>query len=124
MQRRAIDARYRKNLAGIAGIACLPACEEQMTNHAYFPILVRSEYGVRRDELYQVLRDHDIFARRYFYPLISDFPMYRGMPSAAPANLPQARQAADQVICLPIYPGLSDEQIDTISAVIAHTATN
>ena len=124
LQRRAIDARYRKNLAGIAGIACLPACEEQLMNHAYFPILVRPEYGVRRDELYQVLRDHDIFARRYFYPLISDFPMYRGMPSAAPANLPQARQAADQVICLPIYPGLSDEQIDTISAVIAHTAAN
>lgn len=123
-QRQAIDARYRHRLAGVTGIDCLPMCDEQTTNHAYFPILVRPAYGVRRDTLYKILREHEIYARRYFYPLISDFPMYRGMPSATPANLPHARLASDQVICLPIYPGLSDEQIDMVCAIIEHAATN
>lgn len=118
-QRSAIDARYRKNLAAVDGIACLPECVDEMTNHAYFPILVQPAYGMQRDQLYQTLREHEIFARRYFYPLISDFPMYRGMPSSAHANLPVARQVAAQVICLPIYPGLSDAQIDSISDIIA-----
>lgn len=122
-QRQAIDARYRQKLADIAGIDCLPMPENQNTNHAYFPILVRPEYGVSRDDLYQILRDNDIYARRYFYPLISDFPMYRSMPSATPANLPHARLAAEQVICLPIYPGLTDKQIDMIAAIVAQTQT-
>jgi dTDP-4-amino-4,6-dideoxygalactose transaminase len=64
--------------------------------------------------LYQKLRDNGIYARRYFYPLISDFPMYRGLPSAAQSNLPVASKAASEVICLPIYPVLSDEQVDSV----------
>ena len=75
-------------------------------NHGYFPILVRPGYPLSRDALYHLLREHGIYARRYFYPLISDFPMYRGLPSASPANLPAARLAAEQVLCLPIYPAL------------------
>ena len=78
----------------------------EATNYAYFPILV-ARLPASRDALYQWLRDQAIYARRYFYPLITDFPMYRGMPSAAHANLPVARRAAStQVICLPIYPDL------------------
>jgi dTDP-4-amino-4,6-dideoxygalactose transaminase len=123
MQRSAIDARYRKNLAAVDGIACLPQSTDEMTNHAYFPILVQPGYGMQRDQLYQTLREHEIYARRYFYPLISDFPMYRGMPSAEHANLPVARQVAEQVICLPIYPGLSDAQVDSISALIARAGS-
>jgi dTDP-4-amino-4,6-dideoxygalactose transaminase len=72
-----------------------------------------------RDELYQKLRDNGVYARRYFYPIVSDFPMYRGMPSAAHSNLPVAKRVADQVICLPIYPDLSDEQINFISQLIS-----
>ncbi|MDP3585775.1 MAG: dTDP-4-amino-4,6-dideoxy-D-glucose aminotransferase VioA [Thiobacillus sp.] len=117
-KRQAVDARYREALAGVVGIDCLPAGDEQ-SNYAYFPVLVRPDYPLSRDDLYQKLQDHDIHARRYFYPLISDFPMYRGMPSAAPANLPVARAAAEQVICLPIYPDLSADQVDVIVAVIA-----
>ncbi|MEG0883822.1 MAG: DegT/DnrJ/EryC1/StrS family aminotransferase, partial [Janthinobacterium sp.] len=52
-------------------------------------------------------------------PLISDFPMYRGMPSAAHANLPVARLASSQVICLPIYPDLEMATVDAIIAMIA-----
>ena len=118
-KRKAIDARYREALAGIKGIHCLSAAGEKVANYAYFPILVQPDYPLSRDALYQKLQDNGIYARRYFYPLISDFPMYRGIPSAAHANLPVARRAASEVICLPIYPGLSNEQADFIIELIA-----
>jgi dTDP-4-amino-4,6-dideoxy-D-glucose transaminase len=113
-RRRAIDSRYREGLAGVAGIHCLEAAGETAANYAYFPILVRPGYPLTREALYEKLRDNGIHARRYFYPLISDFPMYRGLPSAAQSNLPVASKAASEVLCLPIYPALSDEQVDAV----------
>lgn len=118
-KRKAIDRRYRKALAGVKGIHCLSVAGEKIANYAYFPILVQPDYPLSRDALYQKLQDNGIYARRYFYPLISDFPMYRGMPSAAHANLPVARKIAEQIICLPIYPALSNEQADFIIELIA-----
>lgn len=118
-RRRAIDNRYREALAGVKGIHCLPVAGEGMANYAYFPILVQPGYPLSRDALYRELQDNGVYARRYFYPLISDFPMYRGMSSAAHENLPVARRAASEVICLPIYPGLSNEQADFILELIA-----
>ena len=121
-QRRAIDARYRQLLEGVTGIHCLSTGEGESANHAYFPILVGADYPLSRDALFQALRQQEIYARRYFYPLISDFPMYRDMPSAAPAKLPVAQKASSQVICLPIYPGLADDIVDAIVAVIVDSA--
>ena len=118
-KRKAIDARYRERLAGFKGIHCISVVDEKVANYAYFPVLVQPDYPLSRDALYQKLQDNGIYARRYFYPLISDFPMYRGIPSAAHANLPVARRAASEVICLPIYPGLSNEQADFIIELIA-----
>lgn len=118
-KRKAIDTRYREALAEIKGIHCLSDAGEKVANYAYFPILVQPDYPLSRDALYQKLQDNGIRARRYFYPLISDFPMYRGMPSAAHANLPVAKKVAEQVICLPIYPALSNEQADYIVEFIA-----
>jgi dTDP-4-amino-4,6-dideoxygalactose transaminase len=91
-------------------------------NHAYFPILVDAGFAMSRDALYQLLRDHGIHGRRYFYPLISDFPMYRGLPSADPQRLPNARRAAEQVICLPMYPSLADEEVQRIGTLIREAA--
>ena len=120
LQRETIDTRYRENLAGVKGIQCLSDTGSEVSNYSYFPILVQNGYPLRRDELYQMLRDNGIFARRYFYPLISDFPMYRGMPSAAHSNLLVAKKVAEQVICLPIYPAFQQESqlriIDLIRA--------
>ncbi len=117
-KRQAIDTRYREELAGIKGLRCLSAAGEKVANYAYFPVLVQPDYPLSRDALYQKLQDSGIFVRRYFYPLISDFPMYRGMPSAAQDNLPVAHKAANEVLCLPIYPDLSAEQFDFIMEVI------
>lgn len=118
-KRKAIDMRYRAALTEVKGIHCLIDAGERTANYAYFPILVQQDYPLSRDALYQNLHDAGIYARRYFYPLISDFPMYRRMPSAAHENLPVARKAASEVICLPIYPDLSNEQVDFILKLIA-----
>ncbi len=117
-KRQSIDATYREALHNIPGIRCLQNADEQTANYAYFPILVGPEYPVSRDALYQKLKNNNIYARRYFYPLITDFPMYRGMPSAQPENLPIATQAAQQVICLPIYPALHSDNIFQIIDLI------
>jgi dTDP-4-amino-4,6-dideoxygalactose transaminase len=113
-KRAAVDRRYRAGIAGLAGIGCLAPPADARSNHSYFPILVEPDYPLTRDELYQKFRDHNIFVRRYFYPLISDFPMYRGLPSAAHDNLPVARRISAQVLCLPIYPDLTLKQVDRI----------
>lgn len=116
--RRRIDARYREALQHVPGIRCLPDVGEKVGNYAYFPILVEPDYPLSRDALYQRLKEHGIYARRYFYPLISDFPMYRGLPSAARSNLPVAAAMADKVLCLPIYPNLSESDLDRIIKVM------
>lgn len=115
-RRRSIDARYREGLGGVKGICCLAGAGAG--NFAYFPILVGPEYPLTRDALFEKLRDNNIFARRYFFPLISDFPMYRGMPSAAHSNLPVARKIAEQVICLPIYPNLAVPMVEMVIRLV------
>jgi dTDP-4-amino-4,6-dideoxygalactose transaminase len=114
-ERKAIDCRYRELLADIPGIHSLPCPPSTKHNYSYFPILVEPEYPLSRDELYAKLREQDIYARRYFYPLISEFPMYRALPSAQMANLTEASKISSRVICLPIYPGLPDSVINTLS---------
>jgi dTDP-4-amino-4,6-dideoxygalactose transaminase len=117
-RRRAIDRRYREGLRNVPGIRCLEPAGETIPNYAYFPILVGPEYPLSRDALYQALKDRGIYGRRYFYPLISEFPMYRGLPSAARANLPVAVEVANEVICLPIYPALADADVDRVLHVL------
>lgn len=117
-RRKAIAGRYREKLAVIRGIHCLNAPQKEVANNAYFPILVRPDYPLSRDELYHRLKDHGIHSRRYFYPLITDFPMYRGMPSAKQENLPVAVKASSEVLCLPIYPTLSAEEQQHIVDIV------
>ena len=118
-RRREIDARYRTLLAGMKGIRCLDDAGELVANHSYFPILVGPDYALGRDELYAKLKEQGIHARRYFYPLITDFPMYRGLPSARRDNLPVACAASREVLCLPIYPALDDADVERVAGLIA-----
>ena len=117
-RRRNIDKAYRAGLKDVKGITCLNDEEEATTNHSYFPILINDDYPISRDALYQRFKEDDIHARRYFYPLISDFPMYRSMPSAHRDNLPIAYRAAEQVLCLPIYPVLSADDQQRIIDIV------
>lgn len=117
-RRQQIDAFYRERLRDVRGIRTIGQAGQTCANHAYFPIMVEADYPLSRDALYEKLKDHDIFARRYFYPLISDFPMYRGLPSAQRHNLPAASAASAKVICLPIYPALEDRDLERIIDII------
>jgi dTDP-4-amino-4,6-dideoxygalactose transaminase len=117
--RKQIDAAYRERLKGVKGIDCLKDAGEKVANYSYFPILVQADYPLSRDDLYQKLKDSGIHPRRYFYPLISDFPMYRGLPSANRENLPNANAAAQKILCLPIYPDLQMEAVERICHFIA-----
>lgn len=108
-RRKQIDAAYRTALTNVQGIVCPSWNEMSEHNYSYFPILVNTEYPLSRDELYNKLKGHNIFARRYFYPLISDFGMYSTIKSAIPNNLPVAHRISQQVLCLPIYPDLSSD---------------
>jgi dTDP-4-amino-4,6-dideoxygalactose transaminase len=118
-RRRNIDTLYRSLLAGVNGIRCLGDAGEKVANYAYFPIMIDSAFRMSRDELYLALKDRGVHPRRYFYPLITDFPMYRGLPSATRDNLPAASLAAQQVLCLPIYPDLETSVVEEIAAFIA-----
>jgi len=118
-KRNGIASVYREELKSINGISFIDDIEGVDHSYSYFPILVdTSSYGRTRDDLYEDLKRHNIFGRRYFYPLISHFPTYRGLSSSRKDNLPVAEKVAEQVICLPIYPQLENIEILKICEVI------
>jgi dTDP-4-amino-4,6-dideoxygalactose transaminase len=114
VRRKNLDTLYREGLKNIRGIRVLDLGHEKIANYSYFPILVEASYPISRDDLNIKLKNSGINPRRYFYPLISDFPMYRGLPSANRENLHVAANAAQQVLCLPIYPDLETAVVDEI----------
>jgi dTDP-4-amino-4,6-dideoxygalactose transaminase len=117
-RRAEIAALYHQRLAGTPGIRLMDTLAQTQPNHGYYPIFIEAPFPVSRDQVYQSLRDHGIFARRYFYPLISDMPMYRGLPSAARDHLPNAVRVAQQVLCLPIYPALTDDEVHRVVDIV------
>lgn len=117
-KRKKIYHLYLDKLSNIAGIKILAENKEITSNYSYFPILIGDEYPISRDKIYNKLKDNNIFARRYFYPLISDFPIYQGFPSADRGNLPFAVDAANRIICLPMHPELHEEDINKIVNVL------
>ena len=119
-KRKAVADKYREALKNIDGIRFLPDIEGVRHNYAYFPIFISKEYGISRDELYTLLQKHNIYGRRYFYPLISTFSAYKGLDSANPANLPIAHKLADQVLCLPMFATLDDEGVNRVIEVITN----
>lgn len=115
-KRKKISDLYHESLEDINGIRMIPVPKNLDYNYGYFPLFVdESEYGMSRDALYEKLKANNIFARRYFYPLISQFPTYRGLDSSNPKNLEVAERIAKEVICLPIFSSL---EISTVSEII------
>ena len=121
-RREDADARYRVSLAEIPGIDVVKELPTVTKNYSYMPIIVdEGRYGKSRDALYEGLKKFNIYSRRYFYPLISQFPTYRGLESSTPANLPVATSAANRVLCLPMSADLTDQDVtrvvDAIKAI-------
>lgn len=117
--RRQVAIKYREVLKYVEGISFMEDIPGVRHNYSYFPIFVDAEkYGMTRDELYFKMKEQNVLGRRYFYPLISEFSTYRGLDSARPENLSVAHKVADSVICLPMYTGLNDEEIELILSII------
>ena len=117
--RHKVVNRYREVLRDVEGITFFEDMQGVRHNYSYFPIFVDAEkYGMTRNELYRKMKENNILGRRYFYPLISEFKPYNGYPSSSSENMPNAKRMADEVICLPLHPGLCDGDVDRIVDVI------
>ena len=120
--RHQVAIKYREALRNVEGIDFWDDQPGVKHNYSYFPIFVHAEkYGMTRDELYFKMKEQGVLGRRYFYPLISDFTTYRGLPSATKENLPVATKIADEVICLPMHHKLSDEDLDRIIKLVVRS---
>lgn len=114
-----LDALYRRLLAPVEGITCVEPLRQTKRNYAYFPVLIDYNFRLSRDQLYDRLKQRGVFARRYFYPLISSFPMYSHLTSSHPANLPIATDISQRIICLPLYPDLPESDVERICSIIS-----
>ena len=117
--RHQVAIKYREALRPVEGITFMDDMPGVKHNYSYFPIFIDAEkYGMTRDELYFKMKKQNVLGRRYFYPLISEFTTYRGLPSSNPENLPNAHKMADTVICLPMHHELSNEELEHIIGII------
>ena len=118
-KRHQVAIRYREALRNVKGVRFFDDITGVRHNYSYFPIFINAEeYGMTRDELYFKMKDQGILGRRYFYPLISTFSTYKGLPSASPENLPVATRIANEVICLPMHHELSEGDVDSVLQLI------
>ena len=114
-KRRAVVERYRERLQGIPGLKLVEKERGVKENYAYFPV-VFDGFSKTRDEVFRLLAEHNIGARKYFYPLINDYDCYRG--SYRSEDTPVAKYMADRVLTLPCYASLSLEDVDRICDIL------
>ena len=113
--RRKVAEKYREALRDVPGVSFFEDMPGVRHNYSYFPVFIDAEkFGKTRDELYFQMKEANVLGRRYFYPLISEFSTYRGLPSATPDNLPVATRMANEVICLPMHHALKYDDVNRV----------
>ena len=117
-KREAIDQTYRTRLSKVKGITCLSNTGEDRANYSYFPVLIEPDFPMSRDDFFHYMKSQGVHPRRYFYPLIPEFPVYKNLPSANLDLLPSAHAASRKIMCLPIYPDLDAPSLDRIISLI------
>ena len=118
-KRHQVAIKYRNALRNVPGIRYFEDMPSVRHNYSYFPIFINAqEYGKTRDQLYFEMKEKGVLGRRYFYPLISTFSTYRGLPSADPHNLPVATKISNEVICLPMHHELKEEDLNRVIELI------
>ncbi|WP_286966034.1 MULTISPECIES: DegT/DnrJ/EryC1/StrS family aminotransferase [Acinetobacter] len=118
LARQKVDEIYRHGLADISGIHCIKRPSLEKDNYSYFPIIISEQYLLSRDELFEKLKQNNIFARKYFYPIMTDLNVYKNYESMTP----NAKWLSERVLCLPMYPTLSLDQCSVIVNVIKDIA--
>lgn len=116
--RQKVDQYYREELSTVGWMSIPELPNVRQYNYAYFPILVEALKQTSRDRLFKKLISDGINVRRYFYPLVTEFSPYQSIASAQSANLPVAKKIADSVLCLPIYPALSEQDLERVVRAI------
>jgi len=118
-RRKKIGDIYRQRLGSVDGIT-LPVQSPHFTpSQQYFVTRFNAaRCGITRDELFAQLREYNVIARRYFFPLCSEYSCYRMLPSAHPSYLPVAHSAASEVLCLPYYGTLSSDEAHRICDIL------
>ncbi len=115
-KRKKVFMRYIENLKDIDGIKIPKIREDVELNYSYFPIVVEENYPLTRDELVKKLNEENIYPRKYFYPLVSDFDCYKNDYDSN--ETPIAKDIASRVMTLPLYANLELEDVDHICRVI------
>ncbi|MGD9494006.1 MAG: DegT/DnrJ/EryC1/StrS family aminotransferase, partial [Bacteroidales bacterium] len=117
--RKKISEFYRANLSKTEGISFFQDFQDVSHCYSYFPIFINEEsYGKSRDLVFESLKSHNIIARKYFFPLISNFSMYRDNNSLSMSATPVAEKASNEVLCLPLYPDLEEEIVAYICELL------
>lgn len=116
-KRKVAVEHYRERLSGKDGIILCGAQKDVTSNYAYFPV-VFDGYKYTRDELFARLKENDVIARKYFYPLVNEYTCYKDLETADVSKTPVAKHIADRVLTLPLYADLTTEDIDKICDII------
>ncbi len=118
LKRKKIAEVYRNLLSDIPGIKLPPALPGNISyNYAYMPVEIdETAFGMSRDMLYEKLKEYNVFARRYFYPLVCDFACYQSTPILDPLTV--ARGVAERILTIPIYDSLELDDVEKISRII------
>ena len=114
LARKKVDALYREFLKDVDGIHMIERQASDLDNYSYFPIVISSPYLLSRDELFEKLKENNIFVRKYFYPLMTELSVYKKFAS----EMPNAKRLSEGVLCLPLYPTLSQDESKRIVEVI------
>lgn len=121
-RRKMIHDCYLAALAGIEGLVLPGELDAVDRNYSYFPVRITDQFPISRDELTDRLKSENIFPRKYFFPLLSSLPMYRDEPSATAENLPVANRVAEHILCLPIYPDMTHDELQRVISAVLHQA--
>lgn len=115
-KRQILDKHYREVLSHVEGLRLSEIPEPINYNYAYFPVIVDTSFGVTRDELYTELCKYNIYPRKYFYPLITDYEVYRNRYDSS--DTPVAKEISNKILCLPLDTTLEADKINQISEII------
>ncbi len=118
-ERKLVVEHYRARLDGVPGLRLNAPQPGVRANYAYFPVIFDG-FRFSRDEVFARLGEQGIIARKYFYPITNSFDCYRGRPGFDPDATPVARAMGERVLTLPLYAGLSSEDVDRICDIILH----
>jgi dTDP-4-amino-4,6-dideoxygalactose transaminase len=117
-KRKNLSCRYSEGLKDVAGLKILGSIDDVTSNYSYYPVFINGNCKQTRDEVHRALADEQVFARKYFYPALSDFSHYKPNAQRSGFDLTEAEKLSSEVLCLPIYPDLSTEDCDKIISIL------